>query len=231
MSKAIRKKMLWCSYEAQRANNGLNVNKDNRVWANRNKGHPFYDHGLKHHVLKPLNDRYWRSMSIWYNHINPLKSCTKPYSECSTIITKIILSKQCKWQSHQAQILITSQLSSYKINLYTHGKISDSPIRESTNPHIVSHPKIISHPSPCKINLELKLLTLYLVGSKRRCAKLEKLRMEISYNGVKGDVVQSSQWADVGQNKVNVWKWVRHYSDHKKMGQSQTPLVKSLILG
>ena len=101
-------------------------------------------------------------------------------------------------------MLITSQLSSYKINLYTHGKISDSPIRESTNPHIVSHPKIISHPSPWEINHGLKILTLYLVEAERGCAKLEKLRMERSYNGVKGDVVQSSQWVDVGQSKVNV---------------------------
>ena len=34
--------------------------------------------------------------------------------------------------------------------------------------------------------------------------KLEKLRMERSYNGVNGDVVQSSQWVDVGQSKVKV---------------------------
>ena len=63
---------------------------------------------------------------------------------------------------------------------------------KSTNPHIVSHPKMISHPSPCKINLGLKLLTIYLVGSEREYAKLEQLRIERSYNGVKGDVVQRS---------------------------------------
>ena len=73
-----------------------------------------------------------------------------------------------------------------------------------TDSPIVSHPNIISHPSPCKINPRLKLLTLYLVGSKRGYAKLEQLRMERSYNGVKGDVVQSSQWVDVGQNRVKV---------------------------
>ena len=69
---------------------------------------------------------------------------------------------------------ITSQLSSYNINLYTHGKISDSLIKQSTNPHIVSHPKIISQPSPCEINPGLKLLILYLVESERGCVKLEK---------------------------------------------------------
>ena len=164
MSKAIRKKMLWCSCEAQRARNGPDVNKSNRVWANQNEGHPSYNHSLKHCALKPSNDQYWRSMSIWYNHVNPLESCAKAYSKCSIIILKIILSKQSKRRSHQAQLLITSQISSYKINLYTHGKISDSPIRQSTNPHIVSHLKIIRHPSPCKINPRLKLLTLYLVG-------------------------------------------------------------------
>ena len=67
-----------------------------------------------------------------------------------------------------------------------------------TNSHIVSHPKIISHPSPYKINPGLKLFTFYLVGSKKGYAKLEQLGMERSYNGVKGDVVQSSQWMDVG---------------------------------
>ena len=97
---------------------------------------------------------------------------------------------------------ITSQLSSYNINLYTHGKISNSPIKQSTNPHIVNHPKIIRYPSPCKINPGLKLLTLYLVGSERGYAKLEKPRMERSYNGLKGDVVQSLQWVDVSQIKV-----------------------------
>ena len=120
---------------------------------------------------------------------NPLESCTKPYSKCSIIFSKIILSMQSKQQSHQAQLLITSQLSSYKINLYTHGRISDNSIRQSTNPHIVIYPKIISHPSPCKINPRLKLLTLYLVRSKKGYAKLEQLGMEKSYNGVKGEVV------------------------------------------
>ena len=145
-------------------------------------------------------------MSIWYNHVNPLKACAKPYSKCFVIISKVILSKQSKWRSHQVQLLITSQISSYKINLYTHGRISNSPIRKSTNPHIVSHLKIISHPSPCKINPGLKLLTLYLVRSKRGYAKLEQLRMERSYNGVKGDVVQSSQWMGIGQSKVKMWE-------------------------
>ena len=179
------------------------------MWANRNESHPSCNHNLKHHALKPLNDRYWRSMSIWYNHVNPLKSCIKPHSKCFIIISKIIISKQSKRWSYQTQLLITSQLSSYKINLYTHGRISDSPIRQSTNPHIVNQPKIIkiiSHPSPWKIKPGLKLLTLYLVGSERGWAKLEKLRMERSYNGVKGDVVQSSQWVDVGQSKVKVWE-------------------------
>ena len=101
-------------------------------------------------------------------------------------------------------MLITSQLSSYKINLYADGRISDSPIRKLTNSHFISHLKIISHPSPCNINPGLKLLTLYLVGSKRRCEKLEKLMMERSYNGLKGAIVQSSQWMDVGQSKVKV---------------------------
>ena len=50
--------MLWCSCEAQRASNGSDVNKCNKMWANRNGGHPSYDHGLKHHALKPLNDQY-----------------------------------------------------------------------------------------------------------------------------------------------------------------------------
>ena len=159
-------------------------------------------------------------MSIWYNHVNSLESCAKPYSKCSIIISKVIFSKQSQWWSHHAQLLITSQLSSYKINLYTHGRMSESPIRQLTNPHIVSHPKIISHPSPCKINPRLKLLTLYLVGSKKWYAKLEQLGMEKSCNGLKGDVVQSSQWVDVGQSKVKVWKWVRYCSDHKRMGNS-----------
>ena len=159
-------------------------------------------------------------MSIWYNHLNSLESCAKPYSRYSIIVPKMTPSKQNKRWSHQAQLLITNQLSSYKINLYAHGKISDSPTRQSTNPHIVSHSKIISHPSPCNINPRLKLLTLYLVGSKRRCAKVEKLRMEMSYNGLKGDVVQSSQWMDVGQSKINVWKWVKYCSDHKRMGHN-----------
>ena len=87
---------------------------------------------------------------------------------------------------------IISQLSSYKINLRTHGKISDSLIKQLTNPLIVSHPKIISYPSPCKNNLGLKLLTLYLVESESGREKLEKSRMEMSYNGLKGDAVQSS---------------------------------------
>ena len=42
----------------------------------------------------------------------------------------MILSKQSKRRSHQARLPITSQLSSYKINLYTHGKISDSLIKK-----------------------------------------------------------------------------------------------------
>ena len=50
----------------------------------------------------------------------------------------------------------------------------------------------------------LKLLTLYLVELEKGCVKLEKPRMERSYNGLKGDAVQSSQWMDVGQNKVKV---------------------------
>ena len=77
---------------------------------------------------------------------------------------------------------------------------------KSTNPHIVSHPKIISHPSPCKIKPRLKLLTLYLVGSKKGYAKLKQLVMERSCNGVKGDVVQSSQWIGVGQSKIKMWE-------------------------
>ena len=116
----------------------------------------------------------------------------QPYSKCSMIISKMILSRQSKRWSHRARLLITSQLSSYKINLYTHGKISDSPIKQSTNPHIVNHPKIISQLSPCQINPGLKLLTLYLVESEKGCVKLEKPRMERSYNGLKGDAVQSS---------------------------------------
>ena len=159
------------------------------MWANQNEGHPSCNHDLKHHVLKPSNDRYWKSMSIWHNHANPLESCTKPYSKCSIIISKIILLKKIKWRSHKTQLLIIDQLSSCKINLYTHGKISDSLIRQSTNPHIVSHPKTISHSSPCEINHGLKLLTLYLVESERGCAKLEKLVMERSCNGVKGDAM------------------------------------------
>ena len=145
-------------------------------------------------------------MSIWYNHVNPLELCAKPYSKCFIIISKVIFSKQSKWRSHQAQMLITSQLSSYKINLYTHGRISDILIRQSTNPHIVSHLKIISHPSPCKINHGLKLFTLYLVESKRRYAKLEQLGMERSYNGIRGDIMQSSQWMGVGQSKSKMWE-------------------------
>ena len=39
--------------------------------------------------------------------------------------------------------------------------------------------------------------------------------MERSYNGVKDE---NSQWMDAGQSKVKVWEWVRHCSDHKKMG-------------
>ena len=220
MSKDIRKKRLWCSCEVQRASNGPNVNKGNRVWANQNEGHPSYDHGLKHRALKLSNDQYWKSMSIWYKHVNPFDLGVKPYSKCSIIISKIIFSKKSKWRSHKAQLLITSQLSSCKINLYFHGKISDNLIRQSTNPHIVNQPKIISHSLPCKINPRLKLLILYLVGLEKKWAKLEKLKMERSYNSVKGDVVQNSQWMDVGQSKVNVWEWVRHYSDHKKMGHN-----------
>ena len=85
-------------------------------------------------------------------------------------------------------------------------KISDSLIKQSTNPHIVNYPKIISQPSPCEINPELKLLTFYPIESERGCAKLEKPRMEKSYNGLKGSAVQSSQWMDVGQNKSKVWE-------------------------
>ena len=40
--------------------------------------------------------------------------------------------------------------------------------------------------------------------TEKKWAKLEKLKMERSYNGVKGDIVQNSQWMDVGQSKVNV---------------------------
>ena len=58
----------------------------------------------------------------------------------------------------------------------------------------------------CEINPGLKLLALYLVGPERGCVKLEKPRMEMSYNGLKGDVVQRSQWMDVGQNRVKVWE-------------------------
>ena len=159
-------------------------------------------------------------MSIWYNHVNSLESCAKPYSRYSIIVPKMTPSKRNKRWSHQAQLLITNQLSSYKINIYAHGRISDSPIKQSTSPHVVSHSKIISHLSPCNINPGLKLHIHYLVGSKRRCTKLEKLRMERSYNGLKGDVVQSSQWVDVGQSKVKVWEWVRYYSDHKRMGHN-----------
>ena len=61
-------------------------------------------------------------------------------------------------------------------------------------------------PSPCKINLGLKLLILYPVESEKGCAKLEKSRMERSYYGLKGDVVQNSQWMDIGQRKVKVWE-------------------------
>ena len=50
--------MLWYSYDAQRVSDGLDVNEGNRVWANRNEGPPSYDHGLKHHALKPSNDQY-----------------------------------------------------------------------------------------------------------------------------------------------------------------------------
>ena len=140
-------------------------------------------------------------MSIWYNHVKPLESCIKSYSKCSIIISKMILSKQSERWSHQAPLSITSQLSSYKINLYTHGKISDSLIKQSTNPLIVSHPKIIRYPSPCKNNHGLKLLTLYLVESEKGCVKLGKPRMERSYNGHKGDAVQSSQWMDECRSK------------------------------
>ena len=167
-------------------------------------------------------------MSIWYKHVDLLELCAKPYSKCSIIISKIILSKQSKWRSHKAQLLIISQLSSCKINLYFHGKISDNLIRQSTNSHIVNQPKIINHSLPCKINPKLKLLILYLVGLEKKWAKLEKLKMERSYNGVKGDVVQNSQWMDVGQSKVNVWEWVRHYSDHKKMGHNLKLLRSNL---
>ena len=96
------------------------------------------------------------------------------YSKCSMIISKMILSRQSKRWSHQARLPITSQLSSYNINLYTNNKVSDSLIKQSTNPHIVSHPKIISQPSPCEINPELKLLILYLVRPEGECVKLEK---------------------------------------------------------
>ena len=39
------------------ASNGLDVNKGNRVWANQNEGHLSNNHSLKHHALKPSNDR------------------------------------------------------------------------------------------------------------------------------------------------------------------------------
>ena len=55
--------------------------------------------------------------------------------------------------------------------------------------HIINQPKIISHPSPCKINLRLKLFTLYLVRLKRGCAKLEQQVMERLCNGVKGETM------------------------------------------
>ena len=64
--------------------------------------------------------------------------------------------------------------------------------RKSTNPLIVSHPKILGQSSPCKTNPGLKLLTLYLVGLERGCAKIEKTLIERSYNGLKGDATQSS---------------------------------------
>ena len=131
-------------------------------------------------------------MSIWYNHVNHLGLCTKSYSNYSVIISKMILSKQSKWRSHQAQLLITNQLPSCKINLYTHSRISDSLIRQLTNPHIVSHLKIVSHLSSYEINPRLKILTLYLVGLGRGYAKPEQLEMERSGNDVKGDTVQSS---------------------------------------
>ena len=41
-----------------KASNDLDVNEGSRVWANRNEGHPSYNHNLKHRALKPLNDRY-----------------------------------------------------------------------------------------------------------------------------------------------------------------------------
>ena len=100
---------------------------------------------------------------------------------------------------HKPTLIIQDQ------SLYSR-QISDNLIKQTTNPHIVNHPKIISYPSPCKNNHRLKLLTLYLVGSEWGCAKLEKPRMERSCNGLKGDDVQSSQWMDVGKNKVKVWE-------------------------
>ena len=134
----------------------------------------------------------------------PSRIMHQPYSKCSIITSKMIISKWSKRWSHQARLPITSQPSSYKINPHTHDKISDNLIKQPTNPHIVNHPKIIRYPSPCEINPGLKLLTLYLVESERGCERLEKPRMERSYSGLKGDTVQSSQWMDVGQSKVKV---------------------------
>ena len=41
-----------------KASNDLDVNEGSRVWANRNEGHPSYNHILKHCALNSLNDRY-----------------------------------------------------------------------------------------------------------------------------------------------------------------------------
>ena len=70
--------------------------------------------------------------------------------------------------AHHKPILIIQDQSLYS------RKISDSLIKQSINPHIANHPKIIRYPSPCQTNPGLKLLTLYLVGSERGGAKLEK---------------------------------------------------------
>ena len=58
------------------------------------------------------------------------------------------------------------------------------------------------HPNPVPLDHKISLAmqdqpwaqtpTLYLVGSERGCAKLEKSRTERSYNGLKGDAVKSS---------------------------------------
>ena len=129
------------------------------MWANRNEGHPSYDHDLKHRALKPSNDWYWRSMSILHNHINPLESCTKPYFKCS-----VIISKKNRRRSHQAQLFITSQPSSWKINLYSHGNSLKSCVKISTWILIKqsNHFLIISPPSSYRTHLKLNPLKLHL---------------------------------------------------------------------